>query len=1181
VVDQQVTVTATLLDNLSEPLAKIRGSLKGLGDGVKGLAGNLEPLANKFTIFATAVAGFASAKETIALAERQEKAELSLLNALGGREERLEKIKDITQEIESHSTTSNEVLLQQASLMKRVGLNADKIPQALQLAVDVAAGLDRNIELVSREIARIANGERSGLLTRLIPELEELEASGASAAEVFEALERRFKGAAGAIAGTDFGKILQAENELEERGKRIGKVLVAIKLAYVESLLPLIEKVTDFVESPQFALLSKFLESVAPALIKIGAGLAVLFAAAGALKVFNFVLPVLTSLFAIFSSIGSVIAAFGAEIAALVAVLGPFEVVSVAIGAALLIVVGIILQLTGVLDEVSDAVSTVFSGIFGPIGEVIGKISEGKLSVEDLFDVVKTRFRQFKTLLNAFILNPISKAISAVWKTVTSLITLVEDLFIVGVLTIVDNIQKNTLGALKFIATQVDSLLNQINGKLQQVDDAFGTSFAFGNSDFAGEFKDSIVDLQPSIDTLTDDIVELSGVVSNTLVDAWDDMRMEAVSALVEVASEEEDLNKRLVKSEKSIIDAKIDTVKKQVDLEKDKADKILAEAERVKKGTQSGRAIDQTVITTNSFFDVSEDQAKELLSKISKDLQNPVRQILISDLEDQLRRETISYQDYFRRRKALETDLLHSQIEDQDKVVALNQENLDALTERLDKATEVEETYKKLADAAREVGKPGEEVLGLELKAEEAAKHRTELAGELLDKTNDLRNSERKRLEFTSELIAKEQELRDVRVQVGGEVVSDLTRDTGDLKHAAELILEARKSGVTSITQAQADLNKLLDVYDRRLKDAKDDVANLLTTSDFGPTLDEDLSELNKKIKEISEGRTDIKLKLASSISEEIHTAQSELQDFFDDTDTKLEHHLILPEEAREANRAALADFKEALQAYVQLLIQLRDTTPEAAEELSKLVAEMQKLDKTKLPKNDDSGGFFEGVSQGAKKTAQELGNLGTLGEAVGGQLTAGLADGLIDTFVEAKQTFEEFAKSFIANILIMIAKALLLKAINSFLGAPVAANAGGPIGFDTGGNVPGPPVNRDVIDAKLTPGEWVIRRASSLYYGHAIMNAMNQRLIPREMFEGRFNKGGSVVNLKRAFATGGAAAAGSAGNVNLQPIVQAHVIADQQTFDRLLHGGDSAFQRYFRNNADTFNALLGKSSR
>jgi hypothetical protein len=95
----------------------------------------------------------------------------------------------------------------------------------------------------------------------------------------------------------------------------------------------------------------------------------------------------------------------------------------------------------------------------------------------------------------------------------------------------------------------------------------------------------------------------------------------------------------------------------------------------------------------------------------------------------------------------------------------------------------------------------------------------------------------------------------------------------------------------------------------------------------------------------------------------------------------------------------------------------------------------------------------------------------------------------------------------------------------VNSLTGpsaeAPLATAPIPPIGRASGGLIPGSGTS-DTVAAMLTPGEYVARRSSVDYYGHGIFSALNNRMVPRDLFSRvGFAAGGLVGNA--SFAEGG----------------------------------------------------------
>lgn len=182
----------------------------------------------------------------------------------------------------------------------------------------------------------------------------------------------------------------------------------------------------------------------------------------------------------------------------------------------------------------------------------------------------------------------------------------------------------------------------------------------------------------------------------------------------------------------------------------------------------------------------------------------------------------------------------------------------------------------------------------------------------------------------------------------------------------------------------------------------------------------------------------------------------------------------------------------------------------------------------------------------------------------SISDNLTNSLGD-FIDGTKSAKEAFKAFAADTLKEIARLILRQAVLNAVSSaggFFG--LGANEGGLIGFEEGGPVPGPRVHRDVVHAKLTPGEFVEPEESVNYYGAPFMEAIRRRLIPKMAFSGMPRA--SVTRVpKTAFQTGGPVESTAASTA---PQV-ATVIANDENLERMLAGGRNAFYRFLSDNS------------
>lgn len=194
--------------------------------------------------------------------------------------------------------------------------------------------------------------------------------------------------------------------------------------------------------------------------------------------------------------------------------------------------------------------------------------------------------------------------------------------------------------------------------------------------------------------------------------------------------------------------------------------------------------------------------------------------------------------------------------------------------------------------------------------------------------------------------------------------------------------------------------------------------------------------------------------------------------------------------------------------------------------------------------------------------------------------ELARSLGD-VLDGAADAGDAFENFGRAALRILLQLIQQWLIAKA----LGLPTfgaGANAGGLVQdsglvFEHGGRVPGPNVNRDVVPARLTPGEFIVRKQAVDHYGPAALRALNNMTVPAGVFDGlrsglsRYARGGFQVGGEVGqVATEGAARQGPA---------EAVVVANESTMDRLLAGGPNSMLRFIEANRSGIAGILGVS--
>lgn len=431
----------------------------------------------------------------------------------------------------------------------------------------------------------------------------------------------------------------------------------------------------------------------------------------------------------------------------------------------------------------------------------------------------------------------------------------------------------------------------------------------------------------------------------------------------------------------------------------------------------------------------------------------------------------------------------------------------------------------------------------------------------------------------------------------------------TGRLREEADLLLRsAEDARVNALTEQSslATLEAQLAVQDAIAEEARQRVdavlaeradlaelessqARTLETAKAQSEVEADLVEAARQLQEVEQARAETVREIASLRSEEaaavLSSAEAErgrLDQELQSISAQRQAGVITQGQAIELSAQATERFRAKLdQARAALEALAASLPPDRAAELRTSIEGLGAgLD------GERATGFFEGVVQGARKATVALDDMGQVGVQVGEQLVDSLATGLADVFVRGTKSLREFLGEFLQAVAQIIVKLLILKALKTVLGdgegslggiiAGLFANRGGlvpALALAGGGSVPGPSVNRDVVPAVLTPGEFVQPRSVVGHYGAGVMEAMRQMLIPRSLFAGVPGVGPHA-RLGRRFAAGGSVAE-STGQAASLGAAQAVIVADEQSLDRLLSGGEPAFVRALERHSDVISGI------
>jgi hypothetical protein len=127
-----------------------------------------------------------------------------------------------------------------------------------------------------------------------------------------------------------------------------------------------------------------------------------------------------------------------------------------------------------------------------------------------------------------------------------------------------------------------------------------------------------------------------------------------------------------------------------------------------------------------------------------------------------------------------------------------------------------------------------------------------------------------------------------------------------------------------------------------------------------------------------------------------------------------------------------------------------------------------------------DSATDWASGIKKAVANMSQGFSTEADLMENVFGRAFNGMSDALGEFVKTGKLDFGDLTRSIIGDIMQMVLKFLLLKAVKAALGIPMAE--GGLVGFASGGRVTGPGTGTsDSIPARLSNGEFVINAKST----------------------------------------------------------------------------------------------------
>jgi len=192
-----------------------------------------------------------------AMADEKAQAELarSLKATTGATDAQVKSVEEFIKKTALASGVADDELRPALGQISRVTKDVTKSQKLLALAQDISAGTGKPLALTAKALSQ-AYGGQFGALKKLSPELGKMIKSGASADEVFKALDSTFKDASETAANTTAGKFARFQVAVDEMKEGIGAgllpVLNTLTGFFVNNLVPAFDKVQEVFEKEGF-----------------------------------------------------------------------------------------------------------------------------------------------------------------------------------------------------------------------------------------------------------------------------------------------------------------------------------------------------------------------------------------------------------------------------------------------------------------------------------------------------------------------------------------------------------------------------------------------------------------------------------------------------------------------------------------------------------------------------------------------------------------------------------------------------------------------------------------------------------------------------------------------------------------------------------------------------------------
>ena len=230
---------------------KARGSVVGFRGVLEGLKSVAGPLIGITSAIALVKKGFdfarSSANEFAKAQQELAKLSVSVANNNKLNAASLQNIIKLSGDLQKKSIYGDDELQRQVSYLANLGLTENQIKRTLDTAVNMASSGITTLDTAVKGIGQSYQGITKGLGT-LLPEVKNLTAEQLKAGAAADIIAQRFKGMAEMMAGTVAGTRAQFTNLWGDFKEKIGTVFAAVEQGFMRSMLPILEKVNEWLD---------------------------------------------------------------------------------------------------------------------------------------------------------------------------------------------------------------------------------------------------------------------------------------------------------------------------------------------------------------------------------------------------------------------------------------------------------------------------------------------------------------------------------------------------------------------------------------------------------------------------------------------------------------------------------------------------------------------------------------------------------------------------------------------------------------------------------------------------------------------------------------------------------------------------------------------------------------------